>query len=92
MASGASDVAEINPASFAETSPDEGDVTWAELKREVTGSGDSTVVFLTEAADRALSPEKAEKLRGYAARLDVALRAYSRAANDENRLVLPSSR
>jgi hypothetical protein len=61
------------------------------LKREVTGAGDSTVVFLAEAAERALSPDKAEKLRGYAARLEVALRTYSRAANDENRLVLPSS-
>jgi len=61
------------------------------LKREVTGAGDGTVVFLAEAAERALSPDEAEKLRGYAARLEVALRTYSRAANDENRLVLPSS-
>jgi len=82
---------ETDASSIARTFPDEGDVTWAELKREVTGTGDGTVVFLTEAAGRALSPDKAEKLRGYAARLEVALRTYSRAANDENRLVLPSS-
>ena len=88
---GASEVAETDASSIARTFPDEGDVTWAELKREVTGTGDGTVVFLTEAAGRALSPDKAEKLRGYAARLEVALRTYSRAANDENRLVLPSS-
>ena len=75
---------ETDASSIARTFPDEGDVTWAELKREVTGTGDSTVVFLTEAAGRALSPDKAEKLRGYAARLEVALRTYSRAANDEN--------
>ena len=88
----ASDVAENGAASLAGSHHDDGDITWAELKRDVTGVGDGAVVFLADAADRALSPDKAEKLRGYAERLDVALRAYSRAANDENRLVLPSSR
>ena len=88
---GASEVPENDAVSIAGIFHDEGDVTWAELKRDVTNMGDSTVVFLAEAAGRALSPDKAEKLRGYAARLEVALRTYSRAANDENRLVLPSS-
>jgi type IV secretion system protein VirD4 len=87
----ASDVAENDAASLASSHHDDGDVTWAELKRDVTGAGDGAVVFLAEAADRTLSRDKAEKLRGYAERLDVALRTYSRAANDENRLVLPLS-
>ena len=74
-----------------EGADDEGGLTWAALKRDVTGTGDSAVAFLSEAAERENSQEKAEKLRGYAARLDQALRTYSRAASDENRLVLPTS-
>ena len=75
----------------ADSADDEGGLTWAALKRDVTGAGDSAVAFLSEAAERENSEEKAEKLRGYAARLDEALRTYSRAASDENRLVLPTS-
>lgn len=76
---------------IGESADDEDDLTWAALKRDVTGAGDSTVAFLSEAAERETSQEKAEKLRGYAARLDEALRTYSCAASDENRLVLPAS-
>ena len=76
---------------IGDSADDEGDLTWAALKRDVTGTGDSTVAFLSEAAERENSQEKAEKLRGYAARLGEALRAYSRAASDKNRLVLPVS-
>ena len=76
---------------IGESADDEGDLTWAALRRDVTGAGNSTVAFLSEAAERETSQEKAEKLRGYAARLDEALRTYSCAASDENRLVLPAS-
>ena len=75
----------------ADSADDEGGLTWAALKRDVTGAGDSAVAFLSEAAERENSEEKAEKLRGYAAQLGEALRTYSRAASDENRLVLPIS-
>jgi type IV secretion system protein VirD4 len=79
-----------NAVGFADASDDEGDLTWAELKRDATGTGDSSVAFLIDAADRADSEEKANKLRNYAARLEEALVAYGRAASDENRLVLPT--
>ncbi len=76
---------------IGDSADDEGGLTWAALKRDVTGTGDSAVAFLSEAAARENYEEKAEKLRRYAARLNKALRTYSRAASDENRLVLPTS-
>jgi hypothetical protein len=79
------------PRGAGDSADAEGDLTWAALRRDVMETGDGAVAFLSEAAERENSQEKAEKLRGYAARLDDALRTYSRAASDENRLILPTS-